>query len=94
MVDLMDDLTAEQRDQSGYGISQPQVSDQNREIKKWHAIARMVDSYPDVLSFSITITDPERRWAFFSQASGILHRSADRAITEVTDTSEVVIDIY
>ena len=44
MVNIMDDLTAEQRNQSGHGIFQPQVSDQNREIKKWHAIARMVDT--------------------------------------------------
>jgi hypothetical protein len=91
---IMDDLTADQMEQSGHEISRFQLSDQNREIKKWHAIARMVNSYPDVLPFSLIITDPERQWAFFSQASGIIRQSKDKSIAEVTDTSEVVIDIY
>jgi hypothetical protein len=90
----MEDLTADQIEQSGQEISLFQVSDPNWEIKKWHAIARMVNSYPDVMSFSRIITDPERRWAFFIQASGILHRFENRAIAKVAATSEAVINIY
>jgi hypothetical protein len=65
-----------------------QESDQNREIKKWHAIAKMVDINPDVLQFSLSITEPERRWAFFAQASGILYQSLTREINEVGDRAD------
>jgi len=90
----MDDLIENPGELSGNRIFQPQVSYRNREIKKWKAIARMVDTNPDVLPFSHSITEPERRWAFFSQASGILHQSASRAVDEVSDTSGAVIDIF
>jgi hypothetical protein len=90
----MDDLTAEPEGLPELATIQIQVSDQNREIKKWHAIARMVDRNPDVLPFSLSITEPERRWVFFARASGILHQSIIREINEVgdiTDASSVAI---
>ena len=90
----MDDLIEKPGGLSDGRVFQPQVSYQNREIKKWQAIARMVDSNPDVLPFSLASTEPERRWAFFSQASGILHLSESRAIDEITDTPEAVVDIF
>ena len=90
----MDDLIAQLGELSEDREFQPQVSYQNREIKKWQAIARMVDSNPEVLPFSLATTEPERRWAFFSQASGILHLSESRAINEVSETSEAVVDIF
>jgi hypothetical protein len=91
----MDDLIAAPEEQSDSVLFQPQVFYQNREIKKWQAIARMVDPNPDVLPFALTTTDPERRWAFFSQASGILHQSEARAVEEVTDnTSGAVVEIF
>jgi hypothetical protein len=90
----MDDLIEKPGGLSEVRVFQPQVSYQNREIKKWQAIARMVDSNPDVLPFSLATTEPERRWAFFSQASGILHLSESRAIDDGSDTSEAVVDIF
>jgi hypothetical protein len=90
----MDDLKEEPEELLELVTIQFQVSDQNREIKKWQAIARMVDTNPDVLPFSLSTTEPERRWAFFSRASGILHQSLTREINEVgdiTDTSSVAI---
>jgi hypothetical protein len=64
---------------------------QQREIKKWRAIAIMVDTNPDVLPFSISSTEHERRWAFFSQASGILHTPALR---ESVESQEAVVAIF
>ena len=90
----MDDLTAEQRELSEDGSVLPQVSDQNREIKKWRAIARMVDPNPDVLPFPVSTTDPERRWAFFSQASGLLYQSVTREINETADMPDAVVAIF
>ena len=68
----MPDLTEEPDELPGQGTIPDQVSDQNREIKKWRAIARMVNNNPDVLTFSLSTTEPERRWAFFALASGVL----------------------
>jgi hypothetical protein len=48
----------------------------------------MVDTNPDVLPFSLSITEPERRWAFFAQASGILYQSLSREINGVGDKSD------
>jgi hypothetical protein len=90
----MDDLIENPGELSEDRTFQTQVSYRNREIKKWNAIARMVDTTPDVLPFSHSTTEPERRWAFFSQASGILHQSASRAVDEISDTSGAVVDIY
>ncbi len=84
----MDDLTEEPEELPELATIQFQVSDQNREIKKWQAIARMVDTNPDVLPFSLSTTEPERRWAFFARASGILHQSLTREINEVGDISD------
>jgi hypothetical protein len=85
----MDDLTAEPGELPELDTIQLQVSDQNREIKKWQAIAKMVDINPDVLPFSLSTTEPERRWAFFAQASGILYQSLTREINEVGDITDV-----
>ncbi len=90
----MDDLTLDQGKLSGQNTIQLQVSDKNREIKKWQAIARMVDSNPDVLPFSLSITEPERRWAFFARASGILNQSVTRDIDEAAEISEAVVAIF
>jgi hypothetical protein len=90
----MDDLTALSEELPEHGTIPPQVSDQKREIKKWRAIARMVDTNPDVLPFSLSTTEPERRWVFFSQASGILHQSLTREINGVGDPSEAVVAIF
>jgi len=90
----MDDLTLDQGKLSGQNTIQLQVSDKNREIKKWQAIARMVDSNPDVLPFSHSITEPERRWAFFARASGILNQSVTRDIDGAAEMSEAVVAIF
>jgi len=90
----MNDLTAEPSELSGRGTIPQEVSSQGREIRKWQAIARMVDPNPDVLPFSLSTTEPERRWAFFSQAYGILQQSESRAMDEVSDTSEEAVDIF
>jgi len=90
----MDDLTAFSEELPEHGTIQSQVSDQNREIKKWCAIARMVDTNPDVLPFSLSTTDPERRWVFFGQASGILHQLLTREMNEVGDPSEAVVAVF
>lgn len=90
----MDNLIAKQGELSEEGTFQPQVSYQNREIKKWQAIARMVDSNPDVLPFPLSTTEPERRWAFFSQASGILLQSGSRVVDETSDSPEAAVDIF
>jgi len=90
----MNDLTVQPGEFPGNDTIQSQVSDQNREIKKWGAIARMVNSNPDVLPFSLAITEPERRWAFFSQASGILHQSLTRNTDEIAEMSETVVAIF
>jgi hypothetical protein len=87
-------LTEEPEEVPGQGTILNQVSDQNREINKWRAIARMVDNNPDVLPFSLSITEPERRWAFFARASGILHQSLTREIDEVGDISEASVAIF
>jgi hypothetical protein len=85
----MDDLAAEPKGLPELATIEVQVSDQNREIKKWQAIARMVDRNPDVVPFSHSITEPERRWVFFARASGILHQSLIREINEVGDKTDV-----
>ena len=90
----MDDLTAEQGKLSEHGTITPQVSDQNSEIKKWRAIARMVDPNPDVLPFSLSTTEPERRWAFVARASGIFHQSVTREIGEAAEMSEAAVAIF
>ncbi len=90
----MDDLTAETGGLSEHGTIQSQVSDQNREIKKWRAIARMVDTNPDVLPFSLSTTEPERRWAFVARASGIFHQTVTREIGEAAEMSEAVVAIF
>lgn len=90
----MDDLIAEPGELSGHEIISSQVSDQDREIKKWHAISRMVEPDPDVLPFSLSTTGPERLWAFFTRASVILQQSEDRAMDEVTGISEATVDIF
>jgi hypothetical protein len=87
-------MTAETRGLSEHGTILTQVSDQNREIKKWQAIARMVDSTPDVLPFSHSITEPERRWAFYARASGIVQRSVTREIDDAAEMSDAVVAIF
>lgn len=84
----MDDLTAVPDELPELAKLQFQVSDQAREIKKWQAIARMMDNNTDVLPFSLSTTDPEWRWVFFARASGILHQSLSREINEVGDIKE------
>jgi hypothetical protein len=90
----MNDLIENPGELSEDRTFQSQVSYQKREIKKWKAIARMVATNSDVLPFSHSTTEPERRWAFFSQASGILHQSASRAVDEGSDTSVATVDIF
>ena len=90
----MDDLTAEQGERSERGTSQSRVSDQNREIKKWNAIARMVDPNPEVLPFALSTTEPERQWAFFARASGIVHPPITKEIDEFTEISDAVVTIF
>jgi hypothetical protein len=90
----MDDMTAETRELSEQGTIQTKVSDHNREIKKWQSIAKMVDSIPDVLPFSHSITEPERRWVFYARASGIVQQSVSREIDDAAEMSEAVVAIF
>ncbi|GEM_PF-2857990 len=90
----MDNLKAEQGEQYGPGTSRPFISDRTRDIKKWQAIASMVDPDPDVLSFSLTSTESERRWAFFTRASGISRPGIPGDPGEVDDRSEEVVMIF
>jgi len=90
----MDDLTAEQGERSERGTIHPRVADQNREIKKWNAIARMVDPNPEVLPFALSTTETERQWAFFARASGIVNPPVVREIDEVDDISDAVVTIF
>jgi hypothetical protein len=89
----MDDLKEDPEELLELATIQFPVSDQNRVIKKWQAIARMVDTTPDVLPFSLSTTEPERRWVFFARASGILHQTREiNEVGDITDTSSV--DIF
>jgi hypothetical protein len=90
----MDDLTENPGELIEDRTFQPQLSYRNREINKWKAIARLVDTNSDALPFSRSTSEPERRWAFFSQASGILNQSALRAVDDLSDTSGAVVDIF
>ncbi|MCX6700375.1 MAG: hypothetical protein NTV68_10705 [Methanomicrobiales archaeon] len=90
----MDDLTEEQGERSERRTIHTLISDQNREIKKWNAIARMVDPNPEVLPFALSTTEPERQWAFFARASEIVHPPITREIDEVTEISDVVVTIF
>jgi hypothetical protein len=84
----MDDLTAVPDELHELAKLPFQVSYQDRQIKKWQAIARMMDNNPDVLPFYLSTTDPERRWVFFTRASGILHQSLSREINKVGDIKD------
>lgn len=90
----MDDLTTDSGDLSGHGTFQPRISDQTRDIRKWQAMARMIDPNPDVLPFSLSTTEPERRWAFFTRAAGIVYPALTRTTEDGSDMSEVAVTIF
>lgn len=90
----MDDLTDVQPESPGEMGVKDVVPFQTREIRKWQVIASMVDTNPDVLPFPISTNRPERLWAFFSQASGILQQTDITKMAEEADSAGASVIIF
>ena len=79
--------------ESGTQAAAPVASEGRRELKKWKAMVGMLDSSPDVLTFSSGTSEFERRWVIFGQAQELFSNTLIRTNME-TEPSDSMVAIF
>jgi len=79
--------------ESGTPAAAPVASKGRRELKKWNAMVGMLDSSPDVLTFSSGTSEHERRWVIFGQAQELFSNTLIRTNME-TEPSDSMVAIF
>ena len=79
--------------ESGIPAGAPVALKERRDLKKWKAMAGMLDSFPDVLTFSSGTSEHEWRWVIFGQAQELFSNTLIRTTLE-TEPSDSMVAIF